>query len=226
MPRVKFCGLTSLEDAQAAVDLGADLLGFNFYPKSPRYISPEGCAAIIAGLEGQLNRPNGRVITVGIFVNHLPDEVITTLKACRLDLAQLSGDEPPEDLRKIGSSAFKVVRLGKDTKLDETIHPYLLRQLPPAFLIDASVPGTFGGTGQSADWDQARLAAEYFPILLAGGLHHGNIARAVQQVQPWGVDVASGIESALGKKDYHKMAEFIQAVRRVEKSELTAPARE
>ena len=226
MPRVKFCGLTSLEDAQAAVDLGADLLGFNFYLKSPRYISPEGCAAIIAGLEGQLNRPNGRVITVGIFVNHLPDEVITTLKACRLDLAQLSGDEPPEDLRKIGSSAFKVVRLGKDTKLDETIHPYLLRQLPPAFLIDASVPGTFGGTGQSADWDQARLAAEYFPILLAGGLHHGNIARAVQQVQPWGVDVASGIESAPGKKDYNKMAEFIQAVRRVEKSELTAPARE
>jgi len=213
MVRVKFCGITNLEDAAAAVELGADLLGFNFYTKSPRYITPQTCRSIVRELTvtvAALGRP---VQMVGVFVNHPPQEVTAILHDCGLDLAQLSGDEPAEDLQRIGPAAFKAIRLVNNAALEDAIQAIPPRHSEPAFLIDAGVPGQYGGTGQVADWKQARLAAGYFPLLLAGGLTPENVAQAVAGVQPWGVDVASGIESAPGRKDARLMKRFVEAVK-------------
>ena len=213
MVRVKFCGITNLEDAAAAIELGADLLGFNFYTKSPRYIPPPACRSIVQELSvtvAALDRP---VQMVGVFVNHLPQEVTAILHDCGLDLAQLSGDEPAEDLLRIGPAAFKAIRLGNDAALEDAIQAIPPRHSEPAFLVDAGVPGQYGGTGRVADWKQARLAAGYFPLLLAGGLTPENVAQAVAEVQPWGVDVASGIESAPGRKDARLMKRFVEAVK-------------
>lgn len=216
MVRVKFCGITNLKDAAAAVELGADLLGFNFYSKSPRFITPQVCQRILQELAVTVSISGRQVQMVGIFVNHPPQEVSAILHTCGLDLAQLSGDEPAEDLLHIGPAAFKAIRLGKCAALDDAIQAIPPRHGEPAFLVDAGLPGQYGGTGQIADWKQARLAAGYFPLLLAGGLTPQNVAQAVTEVQPWGVDVASGIESAPGQKDARKMAAFIEAVGRTE----------
>jgi phosphoribosylanthranilate isomerase len=213
MVRIKFCGLTSLSDATAAIELGADLLGFNFYARSPRYLSPADCRSIVQGLAGAVQQAGRPVLMVGVFVNHPPEQISTLLKACGLDLAQLSGDEPAEDLHRIGPAAYKAIRPGNDRLPEEAIQAALHRHSAPAFLIDASIPGEYGGTGQVADWHMARLAAGYFPLLLAGGLTPENVGQAVQVVQPWGVDVASGIERAPGKKDIHKMESFVTAVK-------------
>lgn len=214
MLRVKFCGFTNLEDAVAAVQLGADLLGFNFYAKSPRYISPQVCQTILQELEESVSASGRQVKMVGIFVNHPPEQVSAILHTCGLDLAQLSGDETAEELQRIGPAAFKAIRLGKGAALEDAILAIPPRHGEPAFLVDAGIPGQYGGTGQIADWKQARLAAGYFPLLLAGGLTPENVAQAVAEVQPWGVDVASGIESIPGRKDAHKMAAFMEAVKR------------
>lgn len=216
MVRVKFCGITNLEDAAAAVELGADLLGFNFYPMSPRYITQQACRSIVQELAATVAASGRPVQFVGVFVNHPPQDVTAILNDCRLDLAQLSGDEPAEDLQRIGLAAFKAIRLGRGAALEDAIQALPPRRGEPAFLIDAGVPGQFGGTGQVADWKQARLAAGYFPLLLAGGLTPDNVAQAVAEVQPWGVDVASGIESVPGRKDVRRMAAFVAAVRATE----------
>jgi len=213
MVRVKFCGFTNLEDAIAAIELGADLLGFNFYRASPRGISPADCRTIVQGLGGALARVGRPVRLVGVFVNHPPQEVRAILEHCGLHLAQLSGDEPAEDLQHIGPAAFKAVRLARGASLEQAIANLPPRQGEPAFLIDAAVPGHYGGTGHMTDWRQARLAARYFPLLLAGGLTPENAADAAATVQPWGLDVASGIENAPGKKDSRKMAAFVAAVK-------------
>ncbi|MEW5869564.1 MAG: phosphoribosylanthranilate isomerase [Chloroflexota bacterium] len=210
MYRIKFCGLTSLEDALAAAECGADLLGFNFYPPSPRAITPQACAALLGGLHARLGR---KVTSVGIFVNMPVKDVQAILDACGLDLAQLSGNEPPADLETLGERAFKALHPHPGQDLDCLSQTYRLRQSPPACLVDASAPGQYGGTGQTADWEQARKLAARQPVLLAGGLTPANVAQAAQAVRPWGVDVASGIESAPGKKDYHKMRAFVEAAR-------------
>ncbi len=208
--KVKICGITSLEDAQAAVRAGADLLGFNFYPASPRYISPQACRAI-----AEVLRPTG-VCLVGVFVNAGVEEVRSTLAECGLHLAQLSGDEPPEVLAELGGLAFKALRPADSQALDGMLARYPARASAPAWLLDAARPGEFGGTGQSADWRLAAGLAARAPLLLAGGLKPENVAAAVRQVRPWGVDVASGVESTTGRKDFHKMVEFIQAARRAD----------
>jgi phosphoribosylanthranilate isomerase len=213
MVRVKFCGLTNLEDAAAAVELGADLLGFNFYPKSPRYISAQTCRSIVQELAVTVATSGRPVQFVGVFVNQPPQEVTAILQDCGLDLAQLSGDETAEDLQRIGPAAFKAIRLGRDTSLEEAIQAIPPRHSAPSFLVDAGVPGQYGGTGQVADWKQARLVAGYFPLLLAGGLTPENVAQAIAEVQPWGVDVASGIESAPGRKDARLMEWFMEAAK-------------
>ena len=216
MVRVKFCGITTLEDAAASIESGADLLGFNFYPRSPRSISPDACRQIVQSLGDVVEQANRPIHLVGVFVNQPPEEVIAILESCALDLAQLSGDEPAEDLQRIGRQAYKAIRLGRETSLEDAIHNARPRSEAPAFLIDASVPGEYGGTGQIADWSRARLAAQYFPLLLAGGLTPDNVGLAVRAVQPWGVDVASGIESAPGQKDPRKMEAFVREVRRTD----------
>ena len=207
MVKVKLCGMTSLEDAQAALEAGADLLGFIFYPRSPRYVHPESCGEIVAKLRQAYDFK-----AVGVFVNALPELACSVLDQYGLDLAQLSGDESTDDLVSSGERAFKAIRAKDQQTLFDIARRYPQRINPPALLVDAALPGQFGGTGMTADWKQAREVASHWPILLAGGLHPNNVAEAIRVVQPWGVDVASGVEASPGKKDVQKMIDFVRAV--------------
>ncbi|GAB4545282.1 MAG: phosphoribosylanthranilate isomerase [Anaerolineales bacterium] len=220
MTVIKICGITSLPDALAAIEAGADYLGFNFYPKSPRYIAPSVCAEIIAVLK----REHPRIQHIGVFVNSPVEEITATLAACALDLAQLHGDEPPEMLTALAGRAFKALRLPADNLWRKSLicaRKPKARAAPankPTFLIDASVRGLYGGSGVTADWDAAVQIARRCPIFLAGGLTPENVAAAIQQVHPWGVDVASGVESAPGVKDPAKMKAFVKAVQAASKA--------
>ena len=206
--KIKICGITHLDDALAAVEAGADMLGFNFYPPSPRHIERTTCIRLVQAIRGR-----GLTATmVGVFVNTPPAEVGRILDECGLDLAQLSGDEPPGDLALLGKRAFKAIRPRDAAQAVELAAVYRHRAAPPALLADASAgAGRFGGTGQTADWGAAALLAARGPILLAGGLRPDNVAAAIAAVQPWGVDVASGVESSLGRKDEAKMRAFVRA---------------
>jgi phosphoribosylanthranilate isomerase len=208
MVRVKICGITNAVDALAAIDAGANLLGFNFYAKSPRCIS-EGDAAII---RSQLPK---KIKAVGIFVNTSPAEVAALCKSLKLHAAQLHGDETPEDVAELASSlpVFKAFRVEPDfplATLDEYPEAY-------AFLFDAAHTGQYGGTGRTTDWDVARRATVGRRIILAGGLNVENVAAAVRIVRPYGIDVASGVESRPGKKDRGLLREFVEEVRRAER---------
>jgi phosphoribosylanthranilate isomerase len=208
MVRVKICGITNAADALAAIDAGANLLGFNFYAKSPRHITKAEAAKI---------RPHlpKKVKTVGIFVNAPTIEAAALCKSLKLDFAQLHGDETPETVAEMARSlpVFKAFRVEPGfplATLDEYPEAY-------AFLFDAAHTGQYGGTGHSTDWDVARRAAVGRRIILAGGLKVENVAAAVRIVRPYGIDVASGVESKPGKKDHGLLREFVQEVRRAER---------
>lgn len=208
MVRVKICGITNAADALAAIDAGANLLGFNFYPKSPRYITKTEAGKI----RPQLPR---RVKAVGIFVNESPAEVTTLCKSLQLYAAQLHGDESADVVAEIARSipvikAFRIETNFPLTTLDEYPGAF-------AYLFDAAYTGQYGGTGRTTDWDVARGATQGRRIILAGGLKVENVAAAVRIVRPYAVDVASGVESKPGKKDHVRMREFIQEVRRGER---------
>lgn len=207
--KVKICGITRLDDALAAIEAGADMLGFNFYLPSPRYIPPLACARLLSALEahGLSTR------AVGVFVNASPAQVLTIMDGCGLDLAQLSGDEPLQDLLVLGERAFKALRPPDAGALEAAVRAYPRRLSAPAWLVDACRPGRYGGTGNLADWSLARSLARRARILLAGGLHPGNVSAAVAQVHPWGVDVASGVETSPGCKNRQKMVDFIRSAR-------------
>jgi phosphoribosylanthranilate isomerase len=208
MVRIKICGITNAADALAAIDAGANLLGFNFYAKSPRHITEAEAAKI----RSQLSK---KVEAVGIFVNAPPAEVAALCKSLKLDAAQLHGDEPPEAVAKValGVPVFKAFRVESDFRL-ETLDEY---SEASAFLFDAAHTGQYGGTGRTTDWDVARRAAIGHRIILAGGLNVENVAAAVRIVRPYAVDVASSVESKPGKKDHGRMREFVQEVRRGER---------
>jgi phosphoribosylanthranilate isomerase/GNAT superfamily N-acetyltransferase len=213
---VKICGITGLDDARTAAELGADYLGFNFFAGSPRRIGEAECAEIVAALQPRRPRP----ACVGVFVNLPPQEAVRIVRRCGLDAAQLSGDEPPSDLSALAAAkipAFKAVR----APIDERALEEFARSAPgrPALLLDASTPGQYGGTGKTADWDWARTVAARHPVLLAGGLTAENVSAAIRQARPWGVDIASGAESSPGKKDRQKMAGFIAAARAAEETD-------
>ena len=205
MTKIKICGIKTLDDALAAIDLGADLIGFNFYPKSPRYAEVGVCRGIMSKV-----RTVGRVTCVGVFVNASAGEIHATMDTCGLNLAQLHGDETVEFMDSLQEKSFKAFR-GIPADVDG-----FARDDAPTFLVDASVKGVYGGSGVIADWDGAAELAKKYPLLLAGGLTPENVAEAVGRVKPWGVDVASGVESAPGKKDPSKMKAFVQAVRGAE----------
>ena len=202
MTKTKICGIKSVSDALAAMDAGADLIGFNFYPKSPRYIDVGRCRDIMAVM-GRY----GHVKYVGVFVNASVEEIRATMETLGLSFAQLHGDESVEVLNQLDGKAFKAFR-GVPDHLDGYV-----KNGVPAFLLDASVKGLYGGSGVTADWDGAAELAKKYPLLLAGGLTSHNVAEAVRQVKPWGVDVASGVESAPGVKDEAKMSAFVKAVK-------------
>ncbi len=208
---IKICGITSLEDAQAAVNAGADMLGFNFYPASPRYITPTACRKIISAL----NKLLGKVNKVGIFVNSDSSQIKKIIEECDLDLAQLSGDESEDALDQLNGRGYKALHVLDDRQLRLALRRYRPRASPPAYLIDAHSPNVYGGTGMIADWHLAAKLASEAPILLAGGLTPDNVTQAVRLVKPWGMDVASGVESAPGVKDFEKMCLFIQRARGV-----------
>jgi phosphoribosylanthranilate isomerase len=208
MIQVKICGITNAADALAAAKAGANLLGFNFYPKSPRYVT-EAEAAKIRPLLPK------KVKAVGIFVNAALAEAAALCKSLKLHAAQFHGDETPQEVAEMASSlpVFKAFRVDPDfplATLDEYPEAY-------AFLFDAAHTGQYGGTGHTTDWDVARRATVGRRIILAGGLNVENVAAAVRIVGPYGIDVASGVESEPGKKDHGRLREFIQEVRCAER---------
>ncbi len=207
MTKIKICGIKTIPDALAAIDAGADYLGFNFYAKGMRFIEKQTCAEITAVLK----REYPHIKLVGVFVNSSVEEVKDILDTCSLDLAQLHGDETAEMFKQLGGIAFKAFR-----GIPENINGFE-RKNAPTFLIDASVKGVYGGSGVTADWNGAAELAKTYPLLLAGGLTPENVAEAVSRVKPWGVDVASGVESTVGEKDAGKMVKFVKKVREVEK---------
>jgi phosphoribosylanthranilate isomerase len=206
MTIIKICGIKTLKDALAAIEAGADYLGFNFYPKSPRFIEKSVCAEITSILK----REHPQVKLVGVFVNAPVAEIKDILQTCSLDLAQLHGDETPEHFAQLAPRAFRAFR-----GIPESNAGYE-RDEAPAMLIDAAVQGIYGGSGVTADWSAAAELAQKYPLFLAGGLTPENVAAAVDRVKPWGVDVASGVESAPGEKDAEKMVQFVKEVKRVE----------
>lgn len=206
MTIVKICGIKTLPNALAAIEAGADYLGFNFYPKSVRFIEKSACAEITSVLKQE----HPQIKLVGVFVNSPVGDIKDILQTCHLDLAQLHGDETPEIFAQLAPHAFRAFR-----GIPESNAGYE-RDEAPFMLIDAAVKGVYGGSGVTADWAAAAELAKKYPLLLAGGLTPENVADAARQVRPWGVDVASGVESAPGEKDAEKMSAFVKAVREVE----------
>jgi len=196
---VKVCGITNAEDARAAVEAGAGALGFNFYPKSPRFVSAAQAAAITATV------PAG-VLKVGVFVNEAPARVAEIVREAGLDVAQLHGDEGAADVPE-GVRVWKAFRVNDAFRLEQ------LETFPAeAFLLDTPTE-MYGGSGHTFDWTRARGAAGR--ILLAGGLDESNVREAIAVAQPWGVDACSRLESSPGKKDFGRMARFIAAAHSV-----------
>ena len=207
---IKICGITNLDDALNAVEAGATMLGYNFYPKSKRFLTLGACEEIQAGLF----KRGVHVKTVGIFVNEPVAKIEQILEDCRVDLAQLSGDELPDDLVKLGARGFKAIRPRDDAEASALVESLPVRETPPAVLVDAFKPGAYGGTGHTGDWVIPRRLAASMPLLLAGGLRPENVEQAVEFVAPWGVDVASGVESLPGIKDIEKIKRFAANARR------------
>jgi len=211
--KIKICGIRTYDEAMNTIEAGADILGFNFYPQSPRYVSPGDCMRLVVRLQTQLREEMARINLVGVFVNPEAEYAHMLTGDCHLDRIQLSGDEPPSDLEILGERTYKVLRPQSYQDLENAVKIYPPRVLAPAWMIDTYHPGLYGGTGQTADWDMIRRFAEQQTIILAGGLRPDNVADAIRRVRPWGVDVASGVESAPGVKDLEKVAAFIGAVR-------------
>ena len=207
MIRIKICGLKRAEDAAAAVAAGADALGFNFWKRSPRYVEPAEAARIV------LNIPP-RVLTVAVFVDEELERVLGIAEQTGIMALQLHGSESPEYLDRLGAY-LKI----KTIKVGESFQPAELSRYPSVslFLLEGFVAGMAGGTGRTFDWSLAEKAKEFGKIILAGGLTAENVGAAVRRVQPWGVDVASGVESAPGKKDPQLIREFIRAARAAER---------
>jgi phosphoribosylanthranilate isomerase len=216
--KIKICGLTNVMDAMAAVEDGADMLGFNFYPPSPRSITIEDCAEIVA----RIRQSYKDVILVGVFVNESIETIKNTLTTCDLQYAQLHGDEMPSEVEALGSRAYKAIRPKSEEEARSQFRQFAGRGTSqPALLLDAYKLGSYGGTGEVADWGIAAELARSASLLLAGGLTPQNILAAIDQVHPWGVDVASGVESAPGKKDVNKIKAFIQSIRTQETEKST-----
>jgi phosphoribosylanthranilate isomerase len=206
MVRVKICGITNRDDAMHAAASGADALGFVFYAASSRCVTPEQVWQIVADLPPFVTR-------VGLFVNEEPERIREIVSVCGLDAVQLHGDESPQDCLALPCRVIKGVR------------PRTAADLAPlaafpvsALLVDAAVPGQYGGTGHRADWALAREIVVRHRVILAGGLNPENVAAAVGEVRPYGVDVASGVESRPGRKDPQKVANFIRMAKEADVS--------
>jgi phosphoribosylanthranilate isomerase len=189
---VKICGITKLVDAVAAIEGGASALGFNFYPKSPRYISPDCAAGMIAKLPTS-------VWKVGVFVNESPERITELANHVGLDIVQLVGQ----------AARLPNLRVWQTVYVDENFRLADIENDPAeAILLDAPAGQSYGGTGQTFDW--SRAAGSTKRIIVAGGLDADNVRQAIAAAQPWGVDICSRIESSPGRKDHVKMAQFLR----------------
>lgn len=201
--KIKICGITNAEDAQAAVEAGADALGFVFYDKSPRFVEAGIVKRIVTGLPPF-------VLPVGVFVNEDVKVVRDLMDECGLALAQLHGDEGASYCETLARPVLKALRLRNRGSL-LAIREYTGRAQVRGFVVDAIAENTYGGTGLPADWTLAAEVAKATPVLLAGGLTPENVQEAIRTVRPYGVDVSSGVEASPGKKDRAKLQAFIRA---------------
>jgi phosphoribosylanthranilate isomerase len=215
MIRIKICGITNLTDARAAVDAGADMLGFNFFRPSPRFIEPHDARKIIARLRTELATGVRPLTIVGVFVNEpSPESVVRFAEETGIDAAQLHGDESVEFCRRVKQlrpelTVIKVLRAGDGFEPDEAV-----RYDVDAIMLDTFHPRLRGGTGSVFDWTVGRRIREVVPrLFLAGGLSPENVAKAIAEVRPDAVDACSSIESSPGLKDAELMKAFVSAVR-------------
>ena len=200
MVRVKICGITRLADARAAVDAGADALGFVF-AQSPRRVSETKVRWITSRLAPWITK-------VGVFVNARPSTIARTMKRCGLDAVQLHGEEPPADaraLRKMGFPVIKALRV-RDSLDKQTLDGYPA----DAFLLDTAAPGIYGGSGRSFDWRLLRGLRTTRPLIISGGLRPGNVRKLLKNIKPYGVDVSSGVENSPRKKDTKLVRKFVK----------------
>ena len=206
--RIKICGVTNVKDARACAELGADMIGFNFYPQSPRYIEPEIARQIVETIPRSSR-------AVGVFVDASADEIRITAKRAVIESVQLHGDFSPETCRTLARE-FRVIRA---FRTEAKFQPEDAGAFPDCdVLLDAHHVELRGGTGVTCDWSAARATLPFTRFLiLSGGLNAQNVAQAIAAVAPHAVDVCSGVESAPGVKDYRTIAKFIAAVRTAER---------
>ncbi len=200
IPKVKICGITNYEDAVAATDMGADILGFNFYPKSPRFVTPQQAMDIIGKLPAFID-------TAGVFVNASMEQIHETMDVCPLDWVQLHGDETPEFCRLLLSYSvrtMKAIRVRSQTDIESADSFFT-----DAILLDAFDPQKYGGTGLTFDWNIIGHIGKR--IFLAGGINPDNAADAIN-LGVYGIDVCSGIEAEPGKKDHKKMRKLFENI--------------
>ena len=202
MPKIKICGFTRPQDAQAAAELGADAVGLVFYAKSKRCVDAAQAAEIVAALPPQ-------VVKVALFVNESAEQIRRILGTVPIDIVQFHGDEAPEFCRQFGKPYWKAVRVQSAQDIAEAAEHYADAA---ALLLDAHIEGQYGGTGQVFDW---RLLPDTMPLpwILSGGLNPGNVAAALRQTGAAWLDVSSGVEQATGIKNLDLMADFIRQVR-------------
>lgn len=213
MTKIKICGVTRPDDAAVIASSGVDFIGLNFWPSSKRYLPPDH-APIVAAAAREASASSGGVLVVGLFVNAPLGEIATIARDVALDVLQLHGDEDPAQVRAIAQATrlpvWKAIAAGGPSDL-----AHLDGWPADAILLDAPAVGR-GGAGKTFDWNLARDARRQLPelkLVLAGGLNPDNVGDAIQAVEPWAVDVASGVEAAPGIKDPAKVAAFIAAVR-------------
>jgi phosphoribosylanthranilate isomerase len=218
MTWIKICGTTNLEDALIAVEAGADALGFVFYEKSPRKTDPDKAREIVARLPAHVE-------TVGVFVNEPAENILRTVAHVGLTAAQLHGVESgnKEFLNALqGERGLKLLLVLPSSEVDDGLERNGYETFLSAVFFDSGTPEVPGGTGKTFDWKAAaprvRAIGEKLNVVVAGGLNSGNVTDAIRILEPWGVDVASGVEAKPGKKDPAKVRAFIAAVRKAEKN--------
>lgn len=213
--RIKICGITNLDDARCATEAGADFLGFVFYPKSPRFTTPARVSAITRTIRSEFGASSPRF--VGVFVNKPVNRVRAYLDAAGLDLAQLHGAEGPDEVRQLHPRAFKAIRPQTRDDAEASVAAYrdVFPDDPalPQLLLDAYHPNRFGGTGLQVDLTVAQPVTHQCRLLVAGGLTPETVGAAIEAVQPWGVDVSSGVEKGKGVKDHARIRAFVHAAR-------------
>ena len=204
MTRIKICGITNLDDGLEAIAAGVDALGFVFVPNTPRYITPSQAKLVIKQLPPFITN-------VGLFVDSEIDEIEDIVNHCKLDAVQLHGNESPEMCTKIRFQT-KVIKSFHVKKEPQVLRNEIENYRVDAYLLDTFIKGKAGGTGQTFDWRIAEGLSQR--IIVAGGLTPNNIGTAIAQLQPYGVDVSSGVEKSPGKKDTNKIHSFVRQVRK------------